>query len=332
MGTISGTNAGGICGNTSNLAIMENCYSTRSSQTAIDNSTYIDGTLTFGQLNSSTFYAYGYESGTNYPKLRNFGRLPWYGYSEYNSNPTFSSVHVLVDGNLNALKINSLRVSINLALSTYSHIAPFNIANSLTIAPFNSTWVIEIFNNDLGSSSNSIELSDLSSSLQTTLINAFNDFYDTNVTSGFNFGLYQGSILASTLDLSCFCELTQILTARRGYINVKSLKVGEEVITQKGQIAKITRILNIKHKGKIVKVKKDMFGKNIPFKSFNITPDHKMCPKGTKWYYPKGKKYFVDEIKLFHIETDNYNDRSIMANGIAVETWKPKNIESKLTV
>jgi hypothetical protein len=232
--------------------------------------------------------------------------------------------------NFNALKINNLTSSIKTLLNSYNHVVPLCIANSLVIAPYTVGWAMEIFNNTIGSASDSISLSDLSSSDQSSLITLFNNYYDTNVTSGFDFTLYNGSVLASTIDLSCFCGLTEILTVNNGYIDVESLKIGEELITKKGKKAKITKILKIKHKGEIIKIKKDKFGKGIPFKEFNITPDHKMCPKGKRWHYPKGKKRIVDEIILYHIETDNYKDCSIMANGIAVETWKPQNLETQL--
>jgi hypothetical protein len=325
-GTISGTNAGGICGNSSNLNYIENCYSTRSTYTSISSSQQIDGSSDTSLLSVTLPNRYGFRtlaSDETYPKLTNFRRLPWSGYIIYTSNPTITLSAINInDSFLDIIKINTLRSNLESDLSNYN-IVFGNIRNSLVSSPYYTAWAFEIFSNNIGSESTALAIDDLTTAEKTAILSRFDTHYQDNVSSGISFSLYDGSVLVSNYNISCFDEYADVLTID-GYKSVKLLKVGDKLVTYKKHVTTIQEIGVFNHTGDICIIKQNRYGNNKPFKKIIITPDHKY-KVNNKSRYPRDKCRILTinkPIKLYHIKTTNYHLDYIMVNGLALETWR----------
>ncbi len=326
-GTITGELAGGLCGIDSNVQLVENCYSTRSLQTAINENTFIDGSDDITLMNT-LISTYGYQalSGEEtYPRLKNFMKVPWTGYTANDSQPTHSSSYINVDivSNPDVLTINSLIEDIIEDFEESYIVIAVPIRHSLSESPYNTVWAFEIFANAIGEVSDNRLLSELTDGQKNNIINRLNTFYRDEVSESLTFSLYNGSVLASTYDISCFGENTKILTIN-GYKIIKDLKEGEYLITSKGHITQIKKIGTFMHKGEICYIAENRFKKNLPFEPLIITPNHKIKVHG-KWANPD--KYcdvikLHKPIKLYHIQTTNYKTDNIIANGLTAETWR----------
>jgi len=325
-GTVSGTNAGGLCGDNSTINYLENCYSTRSTFTDISSDQPIDGSDDTTLLSATLSDLYGFRKlgpSDTYPRLTNFTRVPWSNYLSYTSAPTITSSNINInDSFLDIIKINTLRLNLESDLSDYN-IVIANIRNSLSSSPYYVAWEMEIFSNDIGSESTAMTMSSLPSSLQTSVLSRFNTYYQDAVSSGITFSLYNGSILVSNYNISCFDEHAVVLTVD-GYKSVKELKVGDKLVTYKKHTTTILEIGVFNHTGDICIIKKNRYGLNKPFKNIIITPDHKY-KVNNKSKYPRDKCRILkanEPIKLYHIRTTDYHTDYIMVNGLALETWR----------
>lgn len=325
-GTITGTNAGGICGDGTTLARIAHCYSTRATYTTYGSNEIYDGSLTYAQIYETTFLDYGFTPTSTYPALKNFQRTPWTGYTLYNDTPARNTSYINIpDAYLDVLKINTMRSNIESDVNGEHIVIPMCIMNDLSSTPLNAGWMFFIMNSDPGDATVDVEsVSTIDSGDRTEILSRLNTHYNTNVTSGFSFDLYDGSILAATLDISCVEGDTEILTTK-GYVKIKNLKAGVEIITRTGIVSKIKNIIKFRYTGDICTIKQNRIIYNKPFKTFKITPDHKIR-LGHKWKYPPeiGKvKNHKKPMMLYHIEIEETEDCSVKANGMWIETWKP---------
>jgi hypothetical protein len=143
----------------------------------------------------------------------------------------------------------------------------------------------------------------------------------------YNTGSYNITILSLIVgDLPCLTEDTLVLTPN-GYINIKQLCNGDNVITCDNRIVKIVNI----YKSLIVGndksypciIPKNSISNNYPSETFKISQGH-LIKHNKYWIYPK--LYFkldksLKKIKYYHIKLENYiTDNLVINNGIVVES------------
>lgn len=126
------------------------------------------------------------------------------------------------------------------------------------------------------------------------------------------------------ITLLCFIKGTKILTVD-GYVLIEDLKVGNTLITARGT-TKIVNCHYLKTYTKMYTLYKDCFEKGKPFEDLVITADHAI-KLDDKLHHarclPFDSKIISSKqhVELYHIETEDYMNDMIFANGIEAETW-----------
>lgn len=129
--------------------------------------------------------------------------------------------------------------------------------------------------------------------------------------------------------LPCLVKDTEILTTE-GYIPVQHLMKGDILPDLEGNQTKVVSIYRrIVHKDDPeyypYLVPQDYFGEGKPFKTLKLSQNHAYYHNGA-WHHPKCS---IPELKVpeskgveyYHIQTTNYFDDVIIANGLEVETY-----------
>lgn len=192
----------------------------------------------------------------------------------------------------------------------------YNSASSTT-NPINSTGATQLQNYTSGASNYSGNL------------NAPNNwFVGFNGTVGTNGQI----IIGQTSTLACLLKGTKILTPI-GYIPIENLKVGQKILTYNFKVKEILEI----HES-VVYPFPDFLPCIIPKGKFNAFQDLYLSPHhgiliGNKFHCAKDletEKYNTNKLlHYFHIRTEDYFRDTLVANGVAVETYNGKNLDDK---
>jgi hypothetical protein len=146
-----------------------------------------------------------------------------------------------------------------------------------------------------------------------------------------NIGSYNITEVNLTVgDLPCLTEDTTILTPK-GYVNIKELSKGDNVITSDNRIVEIVKIFksNVIGNNKTFPciVPKNSIAPNYPPETFKISQGHLIKYNNSLsnyWIYPR--LYFkldrsMKTIEYYHIKLENYiTDHLVINNGTVVES------------
>lgn len=134
-----------------------------------------------------------------------------------------------------------------------------------------------------------------------------------------------GAYFMYTMNLppECLHENTNILTPS-GYKPIKSLNIGDFVVTENRLVKKIKYIHTTSYEGSLYKIPKKVFKQTTPFNDILITGKHKF-KYDDRWHKPR--TYF-QKIKLnqpttlYHIQLNDIT-QNIIAEGVVVESYHP---------
>ena len=215
-GTVSGTGAGGICGSSSNVSILDRCYSTRSTQTSLDSDTFIDGSDDDTLLSTTLPNDFGYIATSDFPILAAFTRSPWTSgtYVTCSDHPTLnvSDNQIISLDNINSLDTKTLQSDLQSVLesslpsSIYdSHVLATNIKTNLVSSDssnYDVNWDLMGYSIASDLTATQLTLSDISTSNQTLITDYLETYYDTKLGITTAFTLAEGSILAELVQSS----------------------------------------------------------------------------------------------------------------------------------
>lgn len=145
------------------------------------------------------------------------------------------------------------------------------------------------------------------------------------------------NIFYGTPNIICILKGSQVLLLNNRYVLVEELKVNDLLKTPTGYTI-VKSIISFEIEDKNVNtipfvVKKDYYGKNIPFIDTYLSPNHAI-KVNNKWIHMIHSKHIQSYDKdrpiiYYHIETQDYNTDIIYVNGLMSETWD-KNYEFKV--
>jgi hypothetical protein len=345
-------NAGGIIGSLNNEYIdnitITNCYTTGNIN-ASNNAGGIVGIIVYSpSVNVANCYVSGTTNDTKGYIFGNDNTVPVTCYSEaYNSGTGWNSTNA----NTVLTGIPSTGYVGTIWISTTGGTGPYELKN-MGYTPYD-------VNNILGSPPNLVRTETLTVTKTTPSITGLkitDVFYaiveileeqngitinaetgaintTTSTASGtytlyiYNTGSYNITLLSLIVeDIPCLTEDTHVLTPN-GYINIKQLCKGDNVITCDNRIVKIVNI----YKSLIVGndksypciIPKNSIANNYPLETFKISQGH-LIKHNKCWIYPR--LYFkLDKsqkiIKYYHIKLENYiTDNLVINNGVVVES------------
>ncbi len=123
--------------------------------------------------------------------------------------------------------------------------------------------------------------------------------------------------------LSCLYEDTEVLT-KSGYVSVKQLKEGDEIITSDGRTSKIVKLMISKlpasYRNSPLIIKANSITENYPPKDCRISKYHMIQYNG-EWITPyKNEHIFkadesIRSIKYYHIQLENFKTDHLVING-----------------
>jgi hypothetical protein len=151
------------------------------------------------------------------------------------------------------------------------------------------------------------------------------------------------TIYSATCSPVCYSMGTKILT-KKGYVYIENLKVGDEVLT-KGRIRSNQvsngelryrsepiiwissfSVKNASSNSSPICIRPNAFGKNMPFETLYVSPDHGMIVNGQKIAAKdlvNGKSIYQDttslDIEYYHLEVDSHS--VLNANGAFAESY-----------
>lgn len=144
-----------------------------------------------------------------------------------------------------------------------------------------------------------------------------------------NFVINFNTSIVSLEDVNCILKGTKILTVD-GYVPIENVKVGDIIITHDGREKKVirTHYLSAIHSKntQCIIIRKGTYG---AIEDLYISKNHAILI-GNEFITPYGKKQYIDKFELvrdkshytyYSIMTDNFLTDSLIANGVAVETW-----------
>lgn len=129
--------------------------------------------------------------------------------------------------------------------------------------------------------------------------------------------------------LPCLVKDTLILTSD-GYVPVQDLKEGDVLPNLDGDVTTVTgvfrRIIHKDDKESVpYMIPKDYLAPGVPFENLRMSQNHAYYHNG-EWHHPKcsipGLRLTESKgVEYYHVQTTNYFDDVIVANGLEVETY-----------
>lgn len=139
-------------------------------------------------------------------------------------------------------------------------------------------------------------------------------------------GKISNSFKLDKCNIKCILQGTQILTSNNQYINVEYLKAGDELKTDIGKTTIISIISTNYSLGDIYEIPQHFYSINCPYKPLLLSTNYAIL-NNNSWIHTnhnnvlhKFNKDVNIEYTGYLIETTNYNNDHIYANGVLIET------------